>query len=51
MFPREIVPIFTEDEDDIAQEIKDFQKAGFPITVPKLRVLVLYFDSREQNLA
>ena len=37
IFPSKIVPIFTEDEDDIAQVIIDFQKAGFAITVPKVK--------------
>ena len=41
MFPSEIVPIFTEDEDEM---IVDFQKARFPITVPKLRVLAWQYD-------
>ena len=35
---------FTEDEDDIVQVIIDFQKAGFPITVSKLRVLAWQYD-------
>ena len=43
MFSSDIVPIFTEDEDDIAQVIVDFQKAGFP-WVPKLRVLAWQYD-------
>ena len=44
MFPSKFFPIFTEDEDDIAQMIVDFQKAGFPIMVPKLRVLAWQYD-------
>ena len=44
MFPSEIVPIFTENEDENAQVIVDFQKAGFPITIPKLRVLAWQYE-------
>ena len=44
MFPSKIVPIFTEDEDEIAQVIEDFQKAGSPTMVPKLRVLAWQYD-------
>ena len=32
------------DEDEIAQVIIDFQRAGFPITVPKLRILAWQYD-------
>ena len=32
------------DEDEIAQVIIEFQHAGFPITVPKLRILAWQYD-------
>ena len=34
--PSDINFIYAADEDEIAQVIIDFQRAGFPITVPKL---------------
>ena len=36
--------ICTTDEDKIAQVIIDFQRAGFPITVPKLQILQWQYD-------
>ena len=36
--------INTDDDDEIAQVIIDFQRAGFLITVPKLRILVWQYD-------
>ena len=36
--------IYTADEDKIAQVIIEFQRAGFTITVPKLRILAWQYD-------
>ena len=32
------------DEDEIGQVIIDFQRVGFPITVPKLQILAWQYD-------
>ena len=40
----EINFIYAADEDKIAQVIIEFQRAGFPITVPKLRILAWQYD-------
>ena len=40
----EINFIYAADEDEIAQVIIEFQRAGFPITVPTLRILAWQYD-------
>ena len=42
--PSKINFIYTADKDEIAQVIIDFQRAGFPITVPKLQILAWQYD-------
>ena len=42
--PSKINFIYAADEDEIAQVIIDLQRAGFPITVPKLQILAWQYD-------